>query len=249
MLPQRKGGHPISVFAISDTHLSLGTDKPMDKFGSRWKNYVEKLTSGWDELVAPSDTVVIPGDISWGMTMEESLPDFLYLQKRPGHKIIGKGNHDYWWSTVSKMSSFLSENGVDSVSFLNNNAFLAEDKIICGSRGWYSEDGAPATLSTADGKVLLRECQRLRTSIKEGKALRDKNPGASLHVFLHYPPVYGDYTCPEIMEVLSGEGIENCYYGHIHTAQNSKIVRQSGGVTFTCIAADYLYFEPMPIIS
>lgn len=219
----------------------------MDKFGSRWKNYVEKLTSGWDGLVGPDDTVVIPGDISWGMTMEESLPDFLYLQQRPGRKIIGKGNHDYWWSTVSKMSSFLEGHGVGSISFLNNNAFLAEDRIICGSRGWFSEDGSPATLSTADGKVLLRECQRLRTSITEGKKLREKHPDAELHVFLHYPPIYGDYICPEIMEVLTGEGIKYCYYGHIHTAINSKIIREYGGITFACIAADYLYFEPLLI--
>ena len=124
----------MALFAIGDTHLSFGTDKPMDKF-SGWENYVARMEQNWRKLISPEDTVVIPGDISWGMTLEEVRPDFQWFEDLPGTKLIGKGNHDYWWSTMNKMNLFLEEEGFSTIRFLHNNAYVVGDVAVCGTRG------------------------------------------------------------------------------------------------------------------
>ena len=128
----------MSLFVIGDTHLSLSTDKPMDIFGG-WKNYMQRLEENWRSVVQPQDTVIIPGDVSWGMSLEQAKEDFLFLHRLPGKKILMKGNHDYWWTTRAKMESFLEGNGLDSLSILHNNAVSVEGLSLCGSRGWMFE--------------------------------------------------------------------------------------------------------------
>ena len=223
----------MSIFAIGDTHLTFSTDKPMDIFRG-WTDYVERLEKNWRAVVGEDDTVVIPGDISWAMSLEQAKKDFAFLDSLPGKKLIMKGNHDYWWTTKRKMDTFLSENGFDSLSILHNNAFRVGDFTLCGSRGWFFD------AENSDSKVLLREAGRLDMSIAEGKKL-----GGELIVFLHYPPVMTNMCCKEMMAVLKKHGIERCYYGHLHGESTLRAVRETvDGIKFSLVSADFLEFCP-----
>ncbi|MBQ7117412.1 MAG: metallophosphoesterase [Clostridia bacterium] len=223
----------MSIFAIGDTHLTFSTDKPMDIFRG-WTDYVERLEKNWRAVVDEDDTVVIPGDISWAMSLEQAKNDFAFLHSLPGRKLIMKGNHDYWWTTKRKMDTFLSENGFDSVAILHNNAFRVGDFTLCGSRGWFFD------AENSDSKVLLREAGRLDMSIEEGKKL-----GGELIVFLHYPPVMSNMRCNEMMAVLKKHGIERCYYGHLHGESTLRAVRETvDGIRFSLVSADFLEFCP-----
>ncbi len=224
----------MSIFAIGDTHLSFSTDKPMDIFGG-WTDYVSRIENNWKRLVGEYDTVIIPGDISWAMSLQEAEEDFRFLHSLPGKKIIMKGNHDYWWNTKKKMDAFLSEKGFDSISILHNNAYKVGDFVICGSRGWFYD-----AQTGHDEKVILREAARLDRSITEGEKL-----GGEIIVFLHYPPVMQNEQCDEIMQVLKNHGIKRCYYGHLHGASCLYAVREEvEGVKFSLVSADFLEFCP-----
>lgn len=222
----------MSLYAISDPHLSLGTDKPMDIFKG-WADYVSRLEANWRAVVSEEDTVVLPGDISWALKLEETQADFAFLHSLPGKKLIGKGNHDLWWSTVTKMKRFLSNNGFTSIDFLFNNAFPVGGMAVCGTRGWFFDD-------LPDKKVLLREVGRLNVSISAAEAL-ELEPV----VFLHYPPIYADSVCEEIFSVLKERGIRRCYYGHIHGAGAYNAVKGPvDGIEFHLISCDHLEFCP-----
>lgn len=229
----------MSVFAIADLHLSLGTDKPMDIFHG-WNNYVERLEKNWRAIVKPTDTVVIIGDISWAMRLDEAEADFRFIHNLPGRKLILKGNHDYWWITRKKIEDFLKLKGFDSIEIVFNSAALAENIAVCGTRGWFYDCGA----SEADLKVLNREVGRLNASIDAAMKL-DGEPIA----FIHYPPVYADFECDEIMQTLIQRGIKKCYYGHIHgTAAGKKAVTgEYKGIKFTLVSCDYTEFFPVLI--
>jgi len=240
----------MSLYTIADLHLSLGEgiNKSMDVFGSRWQDYEKKIESNWRRLVQPEDTVVIPGDVSWGMDMEQSLPDFRFMDALPGHKLLGKGNHDYWWTTVSKMSRYLSDHGLLTIGFLHNNAYLCGDIIICGSRGWFTDEDDNASERQFNQKILNREAQRLELSLREGEKLRDKRGvPARIAAFLHYPPIYGDYKCDELLTLLERYGVSDCYFGHIHTPAQNRIVPEYNGCRFHLVAADHLAFVPLYI--
>ena len=228
----------MSVFAIADLHLSFGADKPMDVFPG-WRSYTDRIYANWQHLVAPEDTVVIAGDISWAMDLKDTQKDFAFLQSLPGHKLLMKGNHDYWWTTKAKMDRFLQEQGFSSLSFLHNNYVLADGVALCGSRGWFYD-----AKTDADKKVLLREVGRLRMSIEP--ALKD---GYDPVVFLHYPPVYNGVECPEIMDVLREYRIRKCFYGHVHGGNAAKraFVGEKDGIVFRLIACDYIGFTPLSI--
>lgn len=227
----------MSLFAIGDPHLSLGTDKPMDVFPG-WADYVPRLERGWRALVKADDTVILPGDISWAMSLERTKADFDFLNRLPGQKILLKGNHDYWWSTRRKMDAFLEANGFSTLKILHNNAYRIGDFTVCGTRGWFFD-----AEHDADKKVLLREAGRLRMSIAEGKKL-----GGTLLVFLHYPPLSLLQTCDEIMTVLKEEGVTRCYYGHLHGASRyNAAIGLHDGITFSLVSADHLGFCPKMI--
>ncbi len=223
----------MSLFSIGDTHLSLSCDKPMDIFKG-WDDYLERLFKNWQNIVTAEDTVVIPGDISWGMNFKDSEKDFEFLNSLNGTKIILKGNHDYWWNTMNKMNLFLAENEFHTIKILHNNAYKVGDFSVAGTRGWFYDD------KTDDKKVILREAGRLRLSIAEAKKLSDK-----VIVFLHYPPVSESQRCEEILEVLREEKIERCYFGHLHgyVSPNNALL-ESDGVKFTLVSADKLEFCP-----
>lgn len=229
----------MSLFAIGDTHLSFGTNKPMNIF-SGWDNYVERLEENWHKLITDDDTVVIMGDISWAMALEETKKDFEFINNLPGQKIIMKGNHDYWWNTVSKMNRFVEENNFNTIKFLFNNSYLVDGISICGTRGWFFD-----AETEQDEKVVLREAQRLRASIKAGKEL-----GGEPYVFLHYPPLSNDRICQPIYDVLLEEGITKCYYAHLHSASAKYSFNgERDSIKFELLSADHLKFCPKLIKS
>lgn len=228
----------MSLYAIGDLHLSLGGNKPMDVFGGRWENYVEKIEYGFSDIT-DDDTVVLCGDISWAMTMNEALEDFLFIDRLPGRKVILKGNHDYWWTTATKAKKFFAENGIKSIDILHNNSFEYGDAAICGTRGWFFEESKS---KEHDKKILNRELMRLEASlISAGE--REK------HVFLHYPPKYYGYDCPEILEMLKKYSVKTCSYGHIHGAGCAlACTGMLDGTDFSLVSADNLLFCPKKII-
>ncbi len=227
----------MSVYAIGDTHLSFSTDKPMDIFKG-WDDYAQRLENNWQRLVTNEDTVVINGDISWAMGIEQAEKDLEFLNKLNGTKIISKGNHDYWWNTITKMENFCKEKGFDTIKFLHNNAYRVGDISIAGTRGWFFD----AEKDNVD-KVMARECARLGRSIEEAKKL-----GGETVVFLHYPPVSTIKTCEPILNVLKENNISRCYYGHLHGgAINGAVNGEFEGIKFRLVSADYLNFCPLLI--
>ena len=228
----------MSLYAIGDLHLAFGApDKTMEVFGGRWQDYAEKLRRGFS-LLNEEDTCVICGDFCWAMDLSSALPDFQFLHSLPGKKLLLKGNHDYWWTTANKMNTFFRENGLTSLGILHNNAYAWEDCAICGTRGWFFEE---ETGSEHDAKILRREVGRLETS------LRCAGEKEKL-VFLHYPPLYQGYTCPEIMRALSENGVRECYYGHIHgKGCRSAFLGEEQGVRYRLISADFLDFIPYKV--
>lgn len=240
----------MSIYVISDLHLSTNetTNKSMEKFGTKWRDYHKKLEKNFKAIVNDDDFIIIPGDISWAMTLDEAKSDFLFLNSLPGTKIIGKGNHDFWWSTASKVNKFFEENEITTIKLLHNNAYLLEDAIICGSRGWFYDEKQQKTVGDVDyEKIVAREAQRLDISLSAAMKLKEENPNLPILTFLHFPPVYLDCVCDKILDVLKKYSITEVYYGHIHN--NYSIPRQFtyDGINFTMVAADYLNFTPMPI--
>lgn len=225
----------MALYAISDLHLSLSADKPMDVFKG-WTDYVNRIEKNWKRLCTDEDTIVIPGDISWALHLDEAVADFKFLDSLPGKKIILKGNHDLWWSTAKKLNEFLEKNEIKTVSFVFNNTVIAEGKAVCGTRGWFYD------LAVED-KVVLREAGRLETSIKA--ALES---GFTPVVFTHYPPVYGDWVCKEIFEVIKKYDIKKVYHGHIHGSGFNNAVKEYDGVEFKLLSADCVDFTPVPVL-
>ena len=228
----------MALYAIGDTHLSLSSNKPMDVFGGGWEGYVDKLQKGF-AAVGPEDTVVLCGDLSWGMSLEEAKKDFAFLDALPGaRKLLLKGNHDYWWNTAAKMKRFFAENGLTTMEILHNNCRFYGDVALCGTRGWFYELD---NQGTHNEKVLLREVGRLETSLK---AAGDREKLC----FLHYPPLYQGYQCPEILRLLREYGVKVCCYGHLHGASHRRALQgDRGGTAFYMVSGDYLGFHPKKI--
>lgn len=227
----------MALYAIGDTHLSLSNEKKaMDVFGGRWTGYVDKLREGF-QVVQPSDTVVLCGDLSWGMSLEEARADLAFLNALPGRKILLKGNHDFWWTTASKMNRFFEENGF-RFELLHNSALPYEDKWLCGTRGWFLEQEQ----SGNNEKLRAREAQRLELSLQaagEGEKL----------VFLHYPPLYQGYRCPELLEVLRRWQVRRCCFAHLHGASVRLALQgEREGTDFTLVSADSLNFVPRKLL-
>ncbi len=227
----------MALYAIGDTHLSLASGKPMDVFGGGWEGYVEKLREGFAQ-VSDEDTVVLCGDLSWGMDLEEAAPDFAFLNALPGIKWIVKGNHDYWWTTASKMNAFFAAHGFTKLRILHNNCAFYGQTALCGTRGWFFEENAGAQSQ----KVFARELIRLETSLK----------AAGEHeklCFLHYPPRYQGYVCREIVGLLERYGVRACYFGHLH-GPSHRLAREGmfGPVEYRLVSADFIGFRPKKIL-
>lgn len=222
----------MSLFAIADTHLSLGTNKPMDSFPG-WNDYVARLGNNWNSIVKEEDTVVIAGDISWAINFDELYEDFSFLNDLNGKKIIVKGNHDYWWNTLSKMNKFIAENNFDSINILQNNSYDVDGISVCGSRGWMFESS-----EEHDEKILSREVGRIKMSL-------DSAVNENRILFLHYPPITTNSSCDEILDTLKEYGIKKCFYGHLHgMATKYAFEGEYDGIDFKLISADRLSFVP-----
>lgn len=230
----------MSLFVLADLHLCQGNPEKTMSIFSGWQDYQERIEKHWLELITDNDTVVLPGDISWGMSLAEAAPDFHFIERLPGKKIIIKGNHDYWWTTMKKMEDFLSAEGCGSIKILHNNHYKYGEYGICGTRGWVNMPG-----ETQDEKVLKREVQRLETSIKSALA-ENLEP----IVFLHYPPIFATNFNYDILEILYRYKIKDCYYGHIHghSAHELCVTNTYDDVNFHLIAGDYLQFIPEKIL-
>ena len=229
-------GDRLSIFAISDLHLSLSSDKPMDVFNG-WSNYTEQIKANWTRLIDKNDTVVIPGDISWALKLKEAKKDFEFIDSLPGKKIILKGNHDLWWGTMSKLTEFLCENDFATVTPLFNNCVEAEGIAVCGTRGWSYD------CPESETKILKREVGRLRSSL-QAAAEKQLKP----IVFLHYPPAYGDYVCREIVDVLKENRIDCVWHGHIHGVGKNNCVSEVEGIKLRLISCDCIGFTPVEVL-
>ena len=238
----------MSLFVMADLHLSSDRSKSMEIFGPRWQDYMEKIQNNWNRIVSPEDTVIVPGDISWSLRLEDALDDFRFLDALNGKKLIGKGNHDFWWSTHSKLRAFWEQNQISSVDILYNNAHRFDNCIVSGTRGWFVEENQQHTVGNVEhAKIVNREAIRLRLSLEEAVRLRGDDKDLPIVVFLHFPPVWNDFVCREILNVLHEFEIKTCYFGHIHGAYYAPRTQNFEGINFTICAADYLNFTPLPV--
>lgn len=228
----------MAIFVIADLHLSFGTDKPMDIFG--WGNHSEKIKENWMKNVTNDDTVIIPGDFSWAMSLEDAYQDFSFLHSLPGTKILSKGNHDYWWNTITKMEKYLQEKDFDKIYFLQNNSYLVENKMMVGTRGWTT-----ANWRTENGyKMLKRENERLKMSIETGREQFGENK--EIICFLHYPPFFKETVPEEIdfIKTMQEYGVKSCYYGHLHAESHKEAFEgEKAGIHFALVSSDYLDFK------
>lgn len=230
----------MSLYVLADLHLCFSDPTKTMSIFNGWQDYQERIKKHWLENIKDGDTVVLPGDISWGMSLAEAVPDFRFINELPGEKIIIKGNHDYWWTTMKKMEEFLSAEGFTTIKILHNNHYRYENYGICGTRGWVNMPG-----ETQDEKVLKREVQRLETSIRSALA-EDLEP----IVFLHYPPIFATNFNYDILEILYRYNIKDCYYGHIHgrSAHELCVKNTYDDINFHLIAGDYLQFIPEKVL-
>ncbi len=229
----------MSLFAIGDLHLALGTDKPMDVFGPKWKDHVQKLRDGFSALT-DEDVCVLCGDTSWAMDLDGALEDFRFIDALPGRKIVLKGNHDYWWTSGAKMNAFFEKNSISTVSILHNNFYpYGENAAVCGTKGWFYEDSRG---TEHDKKLIDREILRLEASLK---AAGDREK----YVFLHYPPKYGAYACQPILELLRRYEVRACCSGHLH-ADSLRLAFDGfwENTRHICVSADRIDFRPCKIV-
>lgn len=228
----------MALYVIGDLHLSLTGEKPMDVFGEKWANHVERTREAFSHL-HDDDVTVLAGDSSWGMSLDGAREDFAFLDALPGKKILLKGNHDYWWTTASKMKKFFADNGFTTLDILHNNCFFYGDYAICGTRGWFYEEDAAGTHT---GKMLAREALRLEASFQAAE-------GRPILCFLHYPPIYQGYQCPELLTIIDRWRVERCYYGHLHGVTHKRAFEGKRSFTdYSLISADYLGFAPKKVL-
>ena len=225
----------MSVFVISDLHLSFGVPQKSMTVFHGWENYEDRIKAAFLKRVKKEDTVILGGDTSWALKLEETYKDFAFLESLPGKKVLIKGNHDLWWSTANKMKTFIKDNNFNNLEILFNNCVIAEDYAICGTRGWFYE--------SADEKILNREAARLERSIQAGE-----KSGKKVVVILHYPPVYGEYVCTPILDVLKKHNIKKVYCGHIHGLGFNNAVKEYDGIVFKLVSCDLIEFSPLEIL-
>lgn len=234
----------MSIFVIGDLHLSFNNPKPMDIFGDNWSGHEEKIRSNWIENVSEDDLVILPGDFSWETYLEDTKLDFDYLNNLPGKKLLLKGNHDYWWTTVTSMRAFLKENNYTNIDFLYNNSYEFEDKIICGTRGWSIID------EDADKKLINRELIRLELSLQEG--INKYGTDKEIIVFMHYPPITKAKIVSEkeaeFVQLMKKYNVKRCFYGHLHGASIADAIEDEvEGIEFKLVSADGLDFRLLKI--
>ena len=230
----------MKIYAISDLHLSNSCDKPMDVFGGNWENYTEKIKDNWNAKVSKDDLILIAGDISWGMKLEEATADLEWIHKLPGKKIIIKGNHEYWWKSISSVRSILPE----SIMAIQNDAIKIEGYIICGTRGWTVPEKNKELLEE-DLKIYKREVERLKLSLMSARVLQTN--GEKIIAMIHYPPFNSDKEDNELTALLEEYGVETVVFGHIHGYTNCERVTHKNGITYYFTSCDHINNDPILI--
>lgn len=232
----------MSIYVIGDLHLSFNEDKPMNIFGENWINHTKKIEMDWKSKVQKSDTVLLLGDFSWSMKLQDTLQDFTFINNLPGKKILLKGNHDYWWTTVTNIKKFLKENDLHNIDFLHNNSFEIENKIICGTRGW------TATNQNQDEneKMIDREVNRLKLSIEDG--IKKYGKDKEIICCMHYPPITEinilKHESTKFINIMKDYGVKRCYYGHLHSMSIQDAVQgNTYGINLKLISADGVDFK------
>ena len=252
----------MSIYAIGDLHLSLNKEKPMDIFGGNWKNHEQKIKENWKNTVQDNDLVILPGDFSWEMHLKDMYNDFAYLNDLPGKKILLKGNHDYWWTTLAKMREFLQENKFENIDFLYNNSYLFEEKIIAGTRGWALND------TENSNKMNHREEERLKLSLQSGV---DNFGDKEIICIMHYPPIVAEESrisqenvneiennneeakneelnknlkISNYVQIMKQYNVKTCLYGHLHGESHKEAFEGNyDGIQFELVSSDYLDFK------
>lgn len=221
----------MKIFAISDLHLSINNEKPMDVFGPVWEGYLDKIIADWNNKVSSEDIVLLAGDLSWAMKLSDAKKDFEYLKSLPGKKIIIRGNHDYWWSTISKVRNELPQN----FYALQNDAIKINNVIFCGTRGWIQENDK--NFSSEDRKIFDREVIRLQMSLEEAKKLQTNNE--PIVCLIHYPPFDKNYNPTKFTKLLEEYNVNTVIYGHLHgNIKNKKLKYALNGVSYYLTSCD-----------
>jgi len=224
----------MKVYAISDLHLSGSCDKPMDIFGGEWKDYVEKIAADWRARVGEGDVVLLPGDLSWAMNLEQAKTDFEFLAELPGSKVIIRGNHDYWWNSLSKLRSALPS-GIYPVQ---NDVLRLGNLLVCGTRGWTVPESGK-TLSAEDKKIYLREVERMKLTLSA--MAKERKDGDAVAVMTHYPPFNSRRESNELTELIESAKPDFAVYGHLHGKDSrADLVVSRGGVDYYLTSCDLL---------
>ncbi|KGG79780.1 serine/threonine protein phosphatase [Caloranaerobacter azorensis H53214] len=228
----------MSIYGISDLHLDFSGEKPMDIFGDNWLDHEVKIFENWKRIIKEEDLVLVSGDVSWAMKLEDAYIDLLKIDRLPGIKVITKGNHDYWWSTKSKLKALK----FNTIHFLQNDYFLYKNIGICGTRGWISRDSDE--FKEKDEKIFNRELNRLKLSLES-----IKEDVKEIIVMLHYPPFNIDGTPNEFVEVMDKYNVSTCVYGHLHGEGHKFAVEgKIDGIKFYCISCDFIDFSPKKLL-
>lgn len=230
----------MAIYGISDLHLSFGTNKPMDIFGNKWKNYEDKIKENWNNTANDDDVILIPGDISWAMTFKEAIKDFEYINNMKGKKIFLKGNHDYYFSTKTKVNKFLESNNFNTIKVLFNDAIDTDEYIICGTRGWGKTENKDKEL---DKKIMAREEGRLKISLDKGMKIKkeylDKGIDKDILVAMHFPPFSGNFK-----SILEEYGVKKCIYGHLHGFAHTMVKEGLiNNIEYVMVGCDYTGFK------
>lgn len=237
----------MSVYTIADLHLSTheSTNKSMEVFGHRWTDYVKRICDNWKRLVTDKDTVIIPGDISWALSLDEAIDDLKLIDSLPGKKILGKGNHDFWWSTMNKHKIAFEKSGITTISFLFNNAHELDEFIVAGTRGWYNDEDMTNIPDNTDfDKLTARESLRLNMSLSEAKKMQNLSPDKEIIVFTHFPPFWNGKASDGLITLLNEYGVRKVYFGHIHGNYTVPPKIEYSGIEMSLVSADYLNFIP-----
>ncbi len=226
----------MAIYALADLHLSHDRSKPMDVFGDLWENHVQRIEENWRRVVGKEDLVIVAGDISWAMRLPEAVPDLRQLGALPGTKVLIRGNHDYWWSSLAKVRAALPP----TVHAIQNDHYLWEDWVVCGTRGWLCP-GEEGFDDAEDKKIYLREVHRLELSLKSAV----KSPSSGIIAALHFPPFDRRGNSSDFTALLHQYGVRYCVFGHIHDEGREYVSRGViDGIDYRFVAADGVNFTP-----
>lgn len=225
------------IYGIADLHMDHTGQKPMDIFGEKWLDHENNIMNTWKEIVKANDLVLLPGDISWALKIDGVIGDLERIDMLPGKKVMIKGNHDYWWASLSKLNAL----NLKSMFFLQNNSYIHGNYKIVGTRGWISRDSD--SFNENDEKVFQRELLRFKMSLESGKNARETI------AIIHYPPFNIDGSTNEFVDIMKDYGVKTCLYGHLHADGHKYVVEGNiSGIEFHCVASDFIDFKPKLIV-